>query len=124
MSPKRILVVEDEEDGLKLVTDILEKMLKQTVLAATDGLQAIQMAHDHRPDIILMDLSLPKLDGWAATRSLRSSEIFRHTPIIALTAHAMVGAREQALEAGCTDYFSKPIDIDAFVAFLEPYLND
>jgi two-component system cell cycle response regulator DivK len=123
MAPKRILVVEDEEDNLKLITDILEKLMGQVVLAAVDGHQAIQMAHEHKPDIILMDLSLPKLSGWEATRSLKSTEAFRHIPILALSAHAMVGDRERALAAGCDDYFPKPIDIDAFVEFMRPYLD-
>lgn len=96
----------------------------QTVLTAMDGHQAIQMVQKHNPDIILMDLTLPKLSGWEATRSLRSIEAFRHIPILALTAHVMVGDRERALEAGCDDYFPKPIDVDAFIKFLEPYVNE
>jgi two-component system cell cycle response regulator DivK len=124
MAPKRILVVEDEEDNLKLITDILEKLMGQVVLAAVDGHQAIQMAHEHKPDIILMDLSLPKLSGWEAARSLKSTEAFRHIPILALTAHAMVGDRERALAAGCDDYFPKPIDIDAFLVFMRRYLGE
>lgn len=122
--PKRILLVEDEEVNRALFVDILEVMLAQEVLIAKDGLEAILMAHEHRPDLILMDLTLPKLDGWQATRSLRSTDAFRDTPILAITAHTMVGDRERALEAGCDDHFSKPIDLDAFIKFLQPYLQE
>lgn len=122
--PKRILIVEDEEANRTLFIDILQDLLGQEVLVAEDGLEAILMAHEHRPDLILMDLTLPKLDGWQATRSLKSTEAFRNTPILAITAHAMVGDRERALEAGCDDHFPKPIDLDAFLKFLQPYLHD
>ena len=122
--PKLILLVEDEETNRALFLDILEVMLEQEVLIAEDGLKAILMAHEHRPDLILMDLTLPKMDGWQVTRSLRSTEAFRHIPILAITAHAMVGDRERALEAGCNDHFAKPIDLDAFIEFLQPYLQE
>lgn len=122
--PKRILLVEDDEANRALFIDILEGMLDHEVLIAEDGLEAIRMAHKHRPDLILMDLTLPKMDGWQATRSLKSTEAFRNTPILAITAHAMVGDRERALEAGCDDHFSKPIDLDAFIKFLQPYLQE
>jgi two-component system, cell cycle response regulator DivK len=121
---KRILVVEDEEDNLTLFIHILQRMLGHTVLLARDGHEAIEQAKIHNPDIILMDLTLPKLTGWEATRSLKGMAEFRSTPIIALTAHAMSGDRERALEAGCDSYFPKPIDVDTFLAFLQPYLND
>ncbi|GMR10783.1 MAG: response regulator [Anaerolineae bacterium] len=122
--PKRILIVEDEEDNRSLLIDIIEGMLAQEVLIAEDGLEAILMAHEHRPDLILMDLTLPKMDGWQATRSLKSTEAFRNTPILAISAHAMVGDRERALEAGCDAHFAKPIDLDAFIEFLQPYLHE
>ena len=122
---KRILIVEDEEDNIHVVTQILHHVLSQNnLLIARDGHEAIRMAYDHRPDIILMDLTLPKLSGWECTRSLKSDDKFRDTPILALTAHAMAGDREQALAAGCDDYFSKPIDVDNFVAFMRPYLDE
>jgi CheY-like chemotaxis protein len=70
-----------------------------------------------------MDLSLPKLDGWEVARALKSNPDFREIPILALTAHAMVGDRERALDAGCDDYFAKPIEIDEFVQFIRPYLS-
>lgn len=122
--PKRILIVEDEEIVRSLLADILELMLGQEVATASDGIEAIRLAHEYRPDLIVMDLNLPKLDGWEATRSLKGTEAFRNTPILALTAHTMVGDRELALDAGCDDYFPKPIDVDKFVLFLAPYLHD
>jgi CheY-like chemotaxis protein len=121
---KRILIVEDNETNLKVIVEILEFILNQTdLLIARDGHEAIRMAYEHKPDIILMDLSLPKLSGWEAVKSLKSNKVFRTIPILALTAHAMVGDREKALDLGCDDYFTKPIEIDAFVNFLNPYLS-
>ncbi len=124
MIKKRVLLVEDEEHILHLLTDLLAITLGQEVLTATDGIEAIRMAQEHRPDLILMNLTLPKLDGWEAARALKANDELRHIPILAITAHTMVGDRERALEAGCDDYFAKPIDVDAFVEFLRPYLQD
>jgi two-component system cell cycle response regulator DivK len=122
---KRILVVEDEDDNLLLVVHVLKYVLgQQDILVARDGTEAIRMAYDSHPDIILMDLTLPKLNGWEATRSLRNDQQFRSTLIVALTAHAMTGDREQALKAGCDTYLTKPIDIDQFIKVIEPYLAD
>ena len=98
-------------------------MLGQEVLVARDGLEAIRMAHAQRPDLIVMDIDLPKMGGLEVTRSLKSNEMFRNTPILAVTAHSMIGDCERALAAGCDDYFSKPIDIDAFIDFLKPYIH-
>jgi CheY-like chemotaxis protein len=81
------------------------------------------MAYEEKPDLILMDLGIPKLDGWEVTRSLKSNENFRDVPILAITAHAMIGDREKALAAGCDDYFTKPIEVDEFVDFMRPYLT-
>lgn len=124
MIKKRVLLVEDEDHILHLLTDLLVITLGQEVLTATDGIEAIRMAQEHRPDLILMNLTLPKLDGWEAARALKANDELRHIPILAITAHTMVGDRERALEAGCDDYFAKPIDVDAFVEFLRPYLQD
>jgi len=122
---KRILIVEDEADNMVLLVHILRFMLGQDdLLTAADGHEAIRVAHDTNPDLILMDLTLPKFTGWEATRSLRASQQFKKTTILALTAHAMVGDKEKALDAGCNDYFPKPIDIDQFVVFIKPYLAE
>lgn len=122
---KHILIVEDEDDNLVVLTDILRFLLNQDhLLIARNGHEAIKMAYEHQPDLILMDLTLPKLSGWEAARSLKSDERFHQTPILALTAHAMTEDRHRALEAGCDDYFTKPIDVDAFIKFLQPYLAD
>ena len=108
MSRARILVIEDNPDNMTLISDVLVS-LQYEVLQAVDGEQGLQMAEEFRPDLILMDLSLPRLDGWSATRLLKSNPELRAIPVIALTAHAMVGDRDRALEAGCDDYISKPI---------------
>ena len=121
--PKRILIVEDEEANIAVLLNILELMMQQEqVVVARDGHEGIQMAYEHSPEVILMDLSLPKLDGWEVTRSLKSNPRFKDVPILALTAHAMVGDRDRALKAGCDDYFSKPIEVDEFIQFMRPYL--
>lgn len=124
MSEKRILLVEDEQGNIDVVQNILALMFDQhTLLIARDGHEAIKLAYEEKPDLILMDLGIPKLDGWEVTRSLKSNENFREVPILAITAHAMVGDREKALAAGCDDYFAKPIEVDEFVDFMRPYLN-
>ncbi len=124
MPSRRILIVEDEEANIAVVRNILEIMLDQDdVLVARDGHEGIKLAYEHNPEIILMDLSLPKLDGWEVARSLKSNPRFKKVPILALTAHAMVGDREKALEAGCDDYYAKPIEVDEFIHFMRPYLT-
>lgn len=110
MASRRILVVEDNRDNMILITDVLVS-LSYAVIQATDGEQGLQKAASERPDLILMDLSLPRMDGWTATRRLKANVDLQHIPIIALTAHAMMGDRERALEAGCDDYISKPINL-------------
>ena len=124
MPTRRILIVEDEEANIAVVRNILEIMLDQDdVHVARDGHEGIKLAYEHDPEIILMDLSLPKLDGWEVARSLKSNPRFKKVPILALTAHAMVGDREKALEAGCDDYYAKPIEVDEFIHFMRPYLT-
>jgi len=124
MPTRRILIVEDEEANIAVVRNILEIMLDQDdVYVARDGHEGIKLAYEHDPEIILMDLSLPKLDGWEVARSLKSNPRFKKVPILALTAHAMVGDREKALEAGCDDYYAKPIEVDEFIHFMRPYLT-
>lgn len=120
---KRILLVENEETLRLLLTDLLEIILGLDVMAATDGIEAIRTAHEYKPDLILMDLDLPRLDGWETTRALKNTEEFHNTPIAAITAHTMVGDRERALASGCDDYFPKPLDIDALVDFIQTNLS-
>jgi two-component system, cell cycle response regulator DivK len=106
----KILLVEDNE----MNRDMLSRRLIRNgyeVVMAVDGHQAIEMASSQRPDLILMDMSLPDLDGWEATRQIKAASQTRMIPVIALTAHAMSGDREKALAAGCDDYDTKPIDL-------------
>ena len=105
----KILLVEDNE----LNRDMLSRRLKRKgfeVICAEDGQEGIDVAQSESPDIVLMDLSLPVVDGWAASKKLKSEATTKSIPIIALTAHAMKGDREKAIEAGCDDYDTKPID--------------
>ena len=114
----RILLVEDDE----MNRDMLGRRLQRKgheVLMATDGAQAIAQAEQEQPDIILMDMSLPLIDGWEATRRIKSNQATHHIPIIALTAHAMSGDREKALATGCDDYDTKPIDLLRLLAKID-----
>lgn len=105
---KKILVVEDVDLNRELVVQLLEESYQ--VIEAVNGQEGLDVAEQERPDLILMDLSLPVVDGWEATRRLKAHDDLKAIPIIALTAHAMVGDEEKALAAGCDDYLSKPID--------------
>jgi two-component system cell cycle response regulator DivK len=117
-----ILVVEDNRDNMTLIVDVLSS-LDYEVVQALDGEQGLVMAQQNKPNLILMDLSLPRMDGWTATRELRKLPDFQSLPIIALTAHAMVGDREKALQAGCTDYISKPINLQELARKLREHLQ-
>ena len=110
MNNRRILVVEDNRDNMTLITDILEAS-DFTVISADDGQEGVSLAASEQPNLILMDLSLPILDGWTATREIKRNDALKNIPIIALTAHAMSGDREQAINAGCDDYITKPINV-------------
>jgi two-component system cell cycle response regulator DivK len=106
----KILLVEDNE----MNRDMLSRRLIRNgyeVVIAVDGQQGVDMALSERPDLILMDMSLPVIDGWEATRRIKGNDATRGIPVIALTAHAMAGDREKAMEAGCEDYDTKPIEI-------------
>jgi two-component system cell cycle response regulator DivK len=118
----RILVVEDNPDNRVLITDVLTS-LDYEVIVAVDGEEGVSKANSEKPDLILMDLSLPVMDGWTATRHIKAMPELQHIKIIALTAHAMVGDREKALEAGCDDYVSKPIDLRELAGKLAQYLG-
>lgn len=119
MSQTCILVVEDNPDNMILIVDILQS-LDYRVIQAKDGLDGVKMA-EQQPDIILMDLSLPRMDGWTAARTIKDNDTLSHIPIIALTAHAMMGDRERALEAGCNDYVSKPINVQELATKIIKY---
>jgi two-component system cell cycle response regulator DivK len=106
----KILYVEDNEDNIFMLKNRLTRA-GHTVVVATDGAQGVAMASSERPDMILMDLSLPVLDGWQATRQIKSAPNTKHIPVIALTAHAMAGDREKALSAGCDDFDTKPVEL-------------
>jgi two-component system cell cycle response regulator DivK len=106
----RILLVEDNE----MNRDMLSRRLTRNgyeVSIAVDGQQGVDMASTAQPDLILMDMSLPVIDGWEATRRIKANEATRRIPVIALTAHAMAGDREKAVDAGCEDYDTKPVEI-------------
>ena len=118
---KKILVVEDVELNMDLMVQLLEDDYQ--VLTATDGVTGIELAEREHPDLILMDLSLPIIDGWEAARRIKANDALNHIPIIALTAHAMVGNAEEALAAGCDDYMTKPLDEDILFEKLEHFLE-
>ncbi|SPF39021.1 Polar-differentiation response regulator DivK [Syntrophobacter sp. SbD1] len=117
----KVLVIEDNEQNLYLITFLLEHH-GYDVIQAGDGLTAIQLAMKNNPDLILLDIQLPEMDGYAVARRFRSEPAFADVPIIAVTSYAMVGDREKSIEAGCTGYIEKPIDPDTFIHDLEQYL--
>ncbi len=119
---KTILVIEDNEQNLYLVTFILQKH-GYRVEAAQDGREGIELAMRVKPDLILLDVQLPVMDGYAVARHLRSNPDLMLTPIVAVTSYAMAGDREKALESGCTGYIEKPINPDTFMAQVEEYLS-
>jgi two-component system, cell cycle response regulator DivK len=105
-----ILIVEDNEMNRDMLSRRLQRRGYEVVIA-TDGEAGVAAAARHRPDLVLMDMSLPVIDGWEATRQVKAAPATRAIPVIALTAHAMAGDREKAIEAGCDDYDIKPIDL-------------
>jgi two-component system, response regulator len=117
----KILLVEDNE----MNRDMLSRRLLRKgfeVVMATDGGQAVTMAQSEHPDLILMDMSLPVIDGWEATRLVKTTKTTAHIPVIALTAHAMSGDREKAISAGCDDYDTKPIEMPRLLEKIETLL--
>jgi CheY-like chemotaxis protein len=117
---KTILVVEDTELNIDLITQLLED--DYNLLIARDGEQGVRVATQNHPDLILMDISLPVMDGYEATRKIR--ETLLSTPIIGLSAHAMSGHEQRAKEAGCNDYLTKPIDDQLLFDMLKQYLGE
>jgi two-component system cell cycle response regulator DivK len=118
----KILVVEDNEMNRDMLSRRLVRK-KYEVLVAVDGRESVEMARSEAPDLILMDMSLPVMDGWEATRQLKASPETQAIPIIALTAHAMSGDREKAMEAGCDDYDTKPIELPRLLGKIEGLLG-
>ena len=118
---KKILIVEDVDLNRDLLTQLLEDDFE--IVAATDGQAGIAAAERERPDLILMDLSLPVIDGWEATRRLKAHQELKSIPVIALTAHAMRGDEAKARASGCDDFLTKPIDEVMLFAMLKRYLG-
>jgi CheY-like chemotaxis protein len=119
----RILLVEDNEANRDSLSRHLQRQGYE-VIPAADGREGVAAARSAAPDLILMDMSLPLLDGWEATRQLKAAPETRHIPILALTAHAMAGDRVKALEAGCDDYDTKPIDLELLLTKVHALLGD
>jgi two-component system, cell cycle response regulator DivK len=119
---RRLLYVEDNEDNLYMLQLWFDVLGDYEILSARDGAAGIAMAASERPDLILMDLNLPQIDGWEATRRLKADPATRDIPIIALSAHAMAGDREKALATGCDDFDTKPIEFDRLLAKIEQAL--
>jgi len=119
---KRILIVEDVELNVELLVQLLEDDYE--LLVARDGAAGLEAARRERPDLILMDMSLPVLDGWQAARTLKADPQLQHIPLIGLSAHAMSGDREKALAAGCDEYLTKPLKEDNLFAKLDALLRE
>ncbi len=122
MSEPVVLLVEDQEDNRVLARLLLQRAGFRVVEAA-DGRQALEQAAAVRPDLILLDMSLPEVDGWTVARTLRASADLNHLLIVALTAHAMDGDREKVLEAGCDEFMTKPIDVPKFIPTIRRILE-
>jgi CheY-like chemotaxis protein len=119
----KILLVEDNEMNRDMLSRRLQKRGFEVVMAF-DGGAGVELAHRERPDLILMDMSLPVMDGWTATQEIKKAEDTRHIPVIALTAHAMAADRDKALAAGCDDYDTKPIELPRLLAKIDALLDD
>ena len=117
----KILLVEDNEMNRDMLSRRLVRKGYEIVMAV-DGGEGVLMSVSASPELILMDMSLPVIDGWEATRRIKAAEATRHIPIIGLTAHAMAGDREKAIEAGCDDYDTKPVELDRLIAKIQALL--
>ncbi len=114
MEPKTVLVVEDNELNMKLVRDLL-RFADYAVIEAWDAETGLELAQTHQPDLILMDIQLPGMDGLTATQHIRRDADLKHTPVVALSSYAMNGDKQKALDAGCTGYLTKPIKTRSFI---------
>ena len=120
MEKKKILVVEDGELNRDLLIQLLEDQYQ--VVVAVDGEEGVRKAEQEKPDLILMDLGLPVLDGWEATERIKANNELKHIPVIAVTSHAMVGDERRAREVGCDDYLSKPIDEEELLRKISKFI--
>ena len=118
-----LLLVEDSEDNRGLIRQLVEDWMELSLCEAHDGGEGVRLARERLPSLILMDLSLPVMDGWQATAALKGDPATAHIPIIALTAHAMEGDEVRARTAGCDAYMTKPIDLDALEAMIQGFLT-
>lgn len=118
----RILVIEDNEQNIYMITYLLEHAGFE-VLQARDGRAGVELASAQQPDLIVLDIQLPEMDGYEVARQLRATPFLEAVPIVAVTSHAMAGARERVLNAGCTDYLEKPIDTTTFVASVSRHID-
>ncbi len=118
---KKILIVEDVDLNLDLLVQLLEDDYQLVI--ARDGAQGVDLATREMPDLILIDMSLPVMDGWTATREIKARPELVHIPVIGLSAHAMSGDREKALQAGCDDYLTKPVDDLLLFALLDAFIG-
>lgn len=119
---KKIFIVEDNPDSRELVVKIL-KAKGYGIIEAVDGEEALMKLKEQRPDLILMDISIPKIDGYEVTRRIKRDDCLKDVPVIALTAHAMKGDREKALEAGCDGYIAKPFSVRELPRLIESFLK-
>ena len=119
---KTILIVEDEPKNMKLLRDLLQRFGYE-ILEAPDGEQGVKITREKIPDLILMDIMMPKMDGLEATRIIKADNKTKHIPVIALTSYAMKGDREKTIEAGCDGYIAKPIDIQEVLKTIEHFLT-
>ncbi|HYV39273.1 MAG TPA: response regulator [Gemmataceae bacterium] len=119
----KVLIVEDNEEN----RDSLSRRLQRrgfAVVTADDGKAGLAMAQSEKPDLILMDMNMPELDGWEATRQIKALDGFQDVPVLALTAHALAGDKERALQVGCADYHTKPVDFPKLLAQMETMLQN
>jgi two-component system cell cycle response regulator DivK len=122
MSKGRILIVEDNMDTYELVHFVLEKHGFETFLAV-NGREGVNAALKQKPDLIVMDMSMPDMDGWTATGLIKKDEQTKSIPLLALTAHALPGDRQRAMDAGCDEYITKPMDLDELVEAINYWVN-
>ncbi len=119
----KILLVEDNQDSREGLARRLQRRGYE-ILQASDGKQGLALARSAQPDLVLMDMNMPVIDGWEATRQLKATAETRDLPVIALTAHSLTSDRTKTLEVGCVDYHTKPVDLPRLVAQIEAVLND